>query len=132
MTVVVSFLDEHGNLVGRDTCPYPPGAVRVEISYAMLETDALALTPADEGRLLPFVTLTDEELAAEPWLRRTDPLLPHQVGPSEGAITFGPDEREIALPWKGAADDRYPLLSTCRCGRQIMQERSGVPWQHTD
>ncbi len=56
----------------------------------------------------------------------------HLIGPSEGAILFGPDLREIVQPWEGAADPRIPLHSTCQCGRQIVLLAAGGKWQHCD
>ena len=66
----------------------------------------------------------------------------HHIAPGEDAIVFGADGREVGLaqieernarqmmPLETGVD--YPLLSTCKCGRQIGKERSDGEWQHVD
>ena len=128
MTALVGFFfDDDGNQVGRDMCPYPPGATRVQVGYAMTEANALTLTPHE-------VAQVEDALDAPP-----DPLLPFVtvpyhwdqpgVEPAGGAILFGGDGREVVA---GEERPLYPLLAKCKCGRNITRQTSDTPWMHCD
>jgi hypothetical protein len=110
--LVVQFFDDNGNMVGKDECPYPPGATQVKVGISEPETLRLSV----EGGTALTVPA---EWSAE---QRN-----HMIGPADEAIVFGGDEREL-IP--GEQRPLFPLMSTCACARPITRERSDAGWVH--
>lgn len=58
-----------------------------------------------------------------------NPLHPFPVEPQPDAPVFGGDFREISRMQKDDKE-RHPLLSSCRCGNQVIRQTEDSPWEH--